>query len=146
MASKHGDKVTMSTSSDTVNADVVRWVSHLERISCEQGLQKPAAREAVAKKLGVPVGTLENIVRGRTKGVRAWIVERVKGLMAHELEKQIQRLEHELLVVNSYRSGDVDEAEVSDVIEAVTRAKALVRKLRACDESTRSEYTTSAVN
>lgn len=135
----------MSTN-EAVNADVVRWVNLLERMSTEQGLQKPAAREAVAKKLGVPAGTLENIVRGRTKGVRAWIVERVKGLMAHELEKEIQRLQHEVLVVNSYRSGDVDEAEVNEVIEAVTRAKALVRKLRACDESTRSEYPASTLN
>lgn len=73
------------------------WVGRLETSEARRsGSGLGQARQVVARKLGLPGGTLENIRRGRTKGIRSWIEERIRTAVIRELEKEIVGLEHEL--------------------------------------------------
>lgn len=54
------------------------------------------ARQSLAHKLRVGVGTVENLVRGRVKRVDAAIRDRLQALLVRELETEIARLTHEL--------------------------------------------------
>lgn len=54
------------------------WVGRLERQEAARlGTDLADARRRVARRLGIAPGTLENLRRGRTKGVRAWIADRI---------------------------------------------------------------------
>lgn len=54
------------------------------------------ARQNIAARLKVGVGTFENLVRERVKSVDAAIRDRLHALLVRELEAEIARLEHEL--------------------------------------------------
>lgn len=76
------------------------WAIGLEdRERARSGAPLPIARKAVARRLKIPPGTLENLRRGRIKGVRAWLVERVQSAFVRELELEIARLTHERQLV-----------------------------------------------
>lgn len=54
------------------------------------------ARQRLAERLKIGVGTLENLVRERVKTVDAAIRDRLQALLVRELEAEIARLTHEL--------------------------------------------------
>ncbi len=100
---------------------VADWSAELERREQHRsGVRLMEARKRVAHRLGVAPGTLENIRRGRTKGVRAWIAERILNALMRELETEMRRLSHEL---SRLKKCDLDarEDEVSQV-EALLEA------------------------
>jgi len=57
---------------------------------------KGIARQSLANKLRIGIGTFENLVRGRVKRVDAAIRDRLQALLVRELEQEIARLTHEL--------------------------------------------------
>jgi hypothetical protein len=69
---------------------------NLERRERERVPNKQAARERLADKLKIGVGTLENIIRARVKSVDERIRDRLQALLVSELEAEIGRLQHEL--------------------------------------------------
>ena len=112
------------------DGEVRRWVRDSEaRESARTGVPLPMAREAVARKSGIPSGTLETIRRGRSKGVRAWVVEKLKAFVLRELADEIGRLTHELAMVRA-RSGGVESNAEGAARAAVEAARKLVLEAR----------------
>ena len=86
------------------NDNAREWGTALEdRESARSGVAIHLARKAVARRLEVAPGALENIRRGRVKGVRAWLYERIRAGVIREIESEMARLSHELEVAR--RSG-----------------------------------------
>ena len=106
------------------------WTSRLQRREIARSeVTKPVARRMVAREIGVSPGTLENIERGRTKGVRGWIVERIKAAVIRELEAEIRGAQHELEVVRQC-GVDPRSTAFSAVAAAVEDAKQQLNSLR----------------
>ncbi len=100
-----------------INEEARAWATKLERREIERsGCSVPAARKAVARKIGVAPGTLENIARRRTKGVRGWIVEALRVAFVQELQKEIERLSHEREM--ALRGGNHTDADQAREVEA----------------------------
>lgn len=68
----------------------------LERRERNRGLSISDARSALASRLGIGIGSFENLVRERVKRVDAFVRDRLQALLIHELEAEITRLQHEL--------------------------------------------------
>jgi len=115
------------TAVDTFARD---WTDRLQRREImRSGGTVPDARRVVARQIGVAPGTLENITRGRTKGVRGWIVERIKSAVIRELEAEIRGAQHDLEIVR--RCGvDPRSSAFSAVEAAVESAKQQLSSLR----------------
>ena len=122
MASMITDKSTMSTDTQTA-----LWAHMLERNERSRtGGSVATVRAAIAQRLGVAPGTLENISRGRLKGVRAWVAEKIRGAVIRELEREIQRLQGELHM--AHQSGAHPAAdEVCAALSAIAEARHLIR-------------------
>lgn len=82
------------------------WVGKLESGEAKRAnLPQKLARPIVARRIGVSPGSLENIARGRTKGIRNWIAERIKAAVIRELETEIRGLTHDLQVARQCGLG-----------------------------------------
>jgi DNA-binding transcriptional MerR regulator len=86
------------------------------------GVSVAVARKTVARETKVAPGTLENIKRQRTKGVRGWIGDAIRGALVHALQKEIERLTHELQILNQ-RGVDRREPEMAEVESLLARAR-----------------------
>ena len=72
-------------------------LSRLEVIRAKSSSASIAhARASIARETRIAPGTLENIKRQRTKGVRGWIADTIRGALVRELQREITRLNHEL--------------------------------------------------
>ena len=124
------EKLPMSVAAVFDDGEVRRWVRESEaRESARTGVPLPMAREAVARKSGIPSGTLETIRRGRSKGVRAWVVDRLREFVVSELQAEIGRLSHDLEMVRA-RSGGVESNAEGAARAAVEAARKLVLEAR----------------
>ena len=105
--------------SDTTAALIDELV---EREAKRAHVKRHIARGTVARRLGAPVGTLDNIKRGRIKGLRHWIVAGVRNLIVRELEHEIAALTHRL---DTLRQCGVSsgEAEIHEVQTLLSRAR-----------------------
>ncbi len=102
--------------------DAARWAATLEdREKARTGLPVSIARNAIARRLKIAPGTLENLRRGRSKGVRAWIYEALRAELVRELEQEQRRLSHELEILRQGGKGAVSGSigEIEKHLEAV---------------------------
>ena len=68
------------------------WAAALEdRERHKSGTSLPVARKAVAQRLRVSPGTLENLRRGRLKDVKLNLFETLRQAIIREAEREIQR-------------------------------------------------------
>jgi hypothetical protein len=122
-----------SRNEDEMSADTMtrHWVEKLEKTEAARtGVPVVVARRAVARRLGVAPGTIENLRRGRTKGVRAWIAERVANAVIREIEAELRGLNHELQCARQCgaRAGESQIHEIQADVDALTLAlKGLLR-------------------
>lgn len=92
-------------------------------------LERRSSRADVARRAGVSPGTIENVKRGRLKDplrLRG-IVDRLRGVMLDELNKEIARLEHErgvLLAIGTDPRSD-EMAEVAESLAACRKTLGL---------------------
>ena len=89
------------------------------------GVPLAIARAVVARATGIPCGTLENLRRGRSKGVRAWVCERLAAYVARQIQLEIGRLQHDLALAVALSQG-VDANEISAARAAVEEAQKLI--------------------
>lgn len=93
--------------------------------SAEHGVSKPDATRRLAQRIGVAPGTLENIARERSKGVRAWVWGKLNAALLAEIE----RIQAELvLAVEGGVPADAPQVDaastlVSQAAEYVKREK-----------------------
>lgn len=107
-----------------------RWV--IDQIGYERyrsHVATPLARRALARRLGVAPGTVENIERGRFKGMRANLRDAIHKHKIEFFEKQIEAARHELEIA---RSGSCPSAPASvrALEAAIEAAVARLKELR----------------
>lgn len=99
------------------------WVEAAEkREIARTGLNKPQAREALARSLTIGYWSLVNVIRGRVKGLRGEVRDKIKAGIVRNLESEITRLENELAVVRRCNSG-LDEANIIAAQAAIGQAR-----------------------
>lgn len=86
----------------------------------------PVARQAVARRTGVPAGTLENLRRGRIKGVREWVADRLRSALISELEAEFARTEHELAFLRASHRR-VDQGQIVQVEASLAALRETLR-------------------
>jgi hypothetical protein len=122
--------VSIFTDEPSMSAEITarEWVARLETNEARRtGRGLMSAREVVARRLGLPGGTLENIRRGRTKGIRSWIEERIRTAVIRELEREIVGLENELHLARQCGAHPGSDEILSAEAALASARKALMR-------------------
>jgi hypothetical protein len=73
-------------------------------------------RKRLARRIGCAPGTLRNLRIGRLKRVEMWLYDRLEALLIEEMEREIAKLSHELLVARARK--DARQAEKVAALEA----------------------------
>ena len=83
-----------------------KWIEAAEkREIARTGLNKPEARMSLARSLRINYWSLVNVIRGRIKGLRGDLRDKIKTGIMRNLESEITRLESELHLVRKCSSG-----------------------------------------
>jgi len=102
---------------------VLSDLSRLEAIRANHSSASIAnARASIARETKIAPGTLENIRRKRTKGVRGWIAETIRAALLRELQREITRLNHEFKMLVASGAGHRD-CEMEQVAADLARVK-----------------------
>lgn len=115
---------TNSRGADPVNSAIAiaRTLEHKERARVSTLLE---ARQRIAERLRVGVGTFENLVRGRVKRIDASIRDRLQALLVRELEGEIVRLTHELEIAR--QCGErLDSLQISEIETHLYAARKII--------------------
>lgn len=97
----------------------------LERREAARSGSVERARERIAARARIGVGTLENIIRMRVKRIDAAVRDRLQALLIHDLETEIARLTHELEVARQ-SGAHLTSASISEVETHLARARDLL--------------------
>jgi hypothetical protein len=116
---------TLRTSLQDACMSVVATAQALERRERARAPTLKLARQRLASRLRIGVGTFENLVRGRVKKIDHEIKRRLDDLLVRELEAEIMRLQHELEMAR--QGGDHPGSEhVLQVERLLSQARALL--------------------
>ena len=110
----------------TDEEDVAReWVIRLQRWkSVRERCSIQTARRLVATDTGISAGTIENIIRGRSKGIRQWLFERLRTAVMIELQREIAAHEDELAELMADPRG-CDRGTLAEMEAGLARLRAL---------------------
>lgn len=98
-----------------------------QRESARTGIGSRKVWQRIAVRLGVSAGTMEGLVRGRTKMVSTAVYERIRCGVVRELEAELARVTHALEMARA--SGlDARSAAVSRAETAVAAARAAIEE------------------
>ena len=115
------DEMTMAS-----EAIARTWALSIEdRERYRTGLSLPDARKAVARRIGVAPGTLENLRKGRVKRVALHVYQRLRAAVIRELQSEISRCTHELEMARQIGT-DPRSADMAALETAMARAKELM--------------------
>lgn len=107
-----------------------RWTHWLVRREANRAaVPVVVARKAVARKAGLPPGTVENIDRGRAKRIERRVFEALRGLVIRELEREITAHQHELAVCRQC-GLDAREDTVGEVETHLAAARKAMEALK----------------
>ena len=120
MHPNRADKFTM-TEGDTLTMASRLVVRERQR----SHLDTSTAIRAVARRLGLSPGSLENLVRGRAKRITLSVAAAVRGAMVRELENEITRLTHELHLVRA-SGADPRSLETAEIEACLAKAERLL--------------------
>lgn len=109
--------------------DVARgYARRLEdREAARSGSSVHVARMSVARRLHMSPGTLENLRNGRMKNVAAGIFAKLRSMVEHEINQEIQALEHELQMARACGLDRRDD-EISAAEAALQTARSFLNK------------------
>jgi len=103
-----------------------KWARDLEdRERIRTGLPLAKARGIIARKIGIPAGTLETLRNGRRKGICAWAFDRLRSAVLNELQAEIARCQHEIHIARQ-TGVDPRSPEMDALARAVERARSLM--------------------
>jgi hypothetical protein len=98
-----------------------------DREQKRSGVPLSHARAAVARRLNLLPGTLENLRRGRIKDVRERVVCRLQAAYLKELEREYAALEHELACLRATGSR-LNSQEISEVETDLAKVRAALNR------------------
>lgn len=89
----------------------------------ERGVKLPAAREIVAREIGVQPGTLTRLIN-KSLVHHERVADRIKAYVVRRLEAQIARLEHDLAIARlaAQREEDQDIFRAQEALDEAKRA------------------------
>jgi hypothetical protein len=109
------------------NQTIREWVDAAERREAARlGVKRPFARAWLARNWGVSFSTLTNFRRGRLKDLRSATRDRIQVGIIHGIEHEIQRLEHELVVVRQC-GPRLSETQISQASAALEQARGFLK-------------------
>ncbi len=106
-------------------SEASRFALSLEKRERERIGDTREARRAVASRVGVAPGTIENLRRGRLKSIEGWVRDRLRAAFIRELEAEIARLEHELALLRQC-GGHPAADQVGEIEAHLEAARALM--------------------
>lgn len=102
------------------------WARDIEdREARRSGSPLHLARVAVARRLGVSPGTLENLRSGRLKQVAAHVFARLRAGLMSEITAEIHALEHKMQIALA-AGVDPRSAQMAEVVAALATARAIL--------------------
>lgn len=111
---------------------VVGWMEAAEARCRAISLQQ--ARPIVAREIGIPPGTLENIAKGRLKGLQGRVERAIDAALVRFLERQRRGIEHELEMAAA-RLGRGDCGPVAKAEAARDALVSLIGEAKRTDET-----------
>lgn len=106
------------------------WVlSAIRRESARSGLRKSLVRTAIAGRIGISSGTIENIERDRLKGLKSWVRDRIQDYAIRCIEKEIRLLSNELAIVSARRCG-ADQGQMRAAHVALDNLQMTMKAIR----------------
>jgi hypothetical protein len=120
----HDEGTKHPAMSAIANVDEARgFARRLEKIERQRsGAPLEIVRPAVARKIGVAPGTLENIARGRVKDVRKGVFDSLKAGLIKELQAEMRRYEFELQCLLQ-TGADPRSPEIAEVEAGLAQAR-----------------------
>lgn len=91
-------------------------------------VKRPEARRIVAREVGVAPGTFENLKRGRLKNVD-WVAAKINAAVIRRIEREIERLQHELEVARRVAARP-DDAAIFEAQAAIDHARKLIAGMK----------------
>ena len=73
---------------------VIGWME--QQIALREAISRDAARPIVARAIGIAPGTIENIIKGRLKGLKGSVERAIDAALVRFLDRQRRCIEHEL--------------------------------------------------
>lgn len=101
----------------------VTWIE--DDAARRYGMPVKAVRPIVAREIGLAPGTLENVRKGRTKGLRGWIERKIDAALVRMLERQVSGLSHELAMAKA-RGVAADHRTMAPVAAARDELNAML--------------------
>jgi hypothetical protein len=107
----------------SVAATVKQLIGHEK---AARGVKTEEARKIIARKVGVPPGSIERLLAGRLVHIER-ISDRINEYVAKRLEAQIRALEHEIEMARRMPVG-VENGDIERAVAAVEQAKRALKK------------------
>lgn len=120
-------------STATISANARTWADRLVEMEARKDGSANLARERLARRLGVPVGTLTSLHKsGRAKRIAADFYARLQARFIEGLQHEIAQAMHE--ISNARQTGlDPRETEMARLQAAVAAAQAFLNSGRAAE-------------
>ena len=127
---RSGTNHPMSTAVTSGDQFLLRLLSDAEDAKISTGIftDRNEARAAVAREAKIAPGTIENLRRGRSKGLRGFVRDRIIAFVVADLQRQIARAEHDLDCALRMAQRP-DEAAIFEAKAAVATARRLAQSL-----------------
>lgn len=102
----------------------------IEGVRRRTGLGRAEARTKLARDIGVPPSTLENMLRNppRLKGLKGFVAEKIAAAHIRGLEADIEQLQHELDLIRQ-TIADPRDPEFLAASTALAKARELVAEV-----------------
>lgn len=85
--------------------------------------------DPMSREIGVSKSAFERLLKGRFKGVKAWLYERIRLSMIHALEAEMGRLENVLAVARLSSMAPDDDAILA-AQAALKATRSLIEKVK----------------
>lgn len=102
----------------------------MEKMYVGRNHSRPHAREQIAKRLKIGLGTYERLIRGRVKKIDAELWRRIQAFVIEETEAEIARRTHELEIARRMAASGADRLTAEQMGEIETHVAALVEVLK----------------
>lgn len=127
MRPKGMEKMSIAETIETRTRD---WLAFAEASEARLlGVRRGEARTLLAARMQEAPGTLENLFRGRLKGVPAALYEKGRREYIRALEREIGKLENELVIARAGHS-DADLIDAGEIETHLSALRAIVDRRR----------------
>ncbi|WP_330084338.1 hypothetical protein [Methylocystis iwaonis] len=112
------------------------WLAFAETSEAKLlGVRREEARPLLAARMQEAPGTLENLFRGRLKGLPATLYEKARREYIRAAEREIRKLENDLAIARAGHS-DADFIDACEIEAHLTALRAIVERRKKVKRAT----------